>query len=47
MQLRPDEVGSFLKTNHGFLGAGWREVGSFDELEDEDEDYEYEEIVSP
>ena len=47
MQLRPEQVGGFLQTNHGVLGAEWREVNSFDELEDEDDEYEYEETVRP
>lgn len=47
MQLRPEQVDGFLQTNHGVLGAGWREVNSFDDLEDEDEEYEYEETVRP
>lgn len=47
MQLRPEQVDGFLQTHHGVLGQGWKEVTSFDELEDEDDDYEYEETVCP
>ena len=45
MQLRPEQVDGFLRTHQGVLGSGWKEVNSFDELEDEDEEYEYEETV--
>ena len=45
MQLRPEQVDGFLRTHQGVLGPGWKEVNSFDELEDEDEEYEYEETV--
>ena len=46
MQLRPEQVPGYLQTHHGFLGPEWKEVQSFEDLEDEEDEYEYEETVS-
>lgn len=44
--LKPAENG-FTQGEGSLLGAGWREVSSFDEVDDVGDDYSYEEEVSP
>lgn len=44
MQLRHEDAARFLQTHNGVLGAGWKEVQSFEELEDEEEFEEEEEV---
>lgn len=45
MQLRQEDAAGYLQTHHGVLGPGWKEVQSFEDIEDEDE-YEDEEVVN-
>ena len=46
MQLRPDQAATYVQTHHGVLGAGWKEVDAFEDLVEDEDEYEDEEVVS-